>query len=106
VTTNDNRRYSGVERTNQVLSIRDELAKLAGSKTVSRRTAKRLQGIIAHMDEALELQGKHQVQSIMVDDPSRTRPFDFASFTHAESIHLLHSGHQAAMRALQAVQFV
>lgn len=106
VTTNDNRRYSGVERTNEILVIRDELRTLASGRAVSKRTAKRLGSLIDRMDEALELTGKHVVQSVMVEDPSGRRPFDFASFTHEESVHLLHSGHQAAARALQSVEVV
>jgi predicted acylesterase/phospholipase RssA len=104
VTTNDNRRISGVERTNEVLAIRSELAKLAAGRAVSKRTADRLNELAARMDEALELGDKHPVQTLIVDDPAGSRPFDFASFTHEESVHLLHSGHQAATRALQSVE--
>jgi len=106
VTTNDNRRFTGVERTNKVLGIREELTALASNGDVSQRTAGRLKALVGRMDEALDLGAKHRVSVVMVDDPAGARPFDFANFTTVETAHLLHSGHRAARRALADVEVV
>lgn len=106
VTTNDNRRFTGVERTNKVLGIREELLALAGNGDVSQRTAGRLKALVGRMDDALDLGHKHRVTVAMVDDPAGTRPFDFASFSTVETAHLLHSGDRAALRVLASVEVV
>jgi hypothetical protein len=106
VTANDNRRFHGVQRTNEVLAVWTDLARLTHQDDVPENVRRKMEPLIQRLDNALGLAAKHPVKTVLVDDPANSRPFDFASFTHEETIHLLSSGHQAALRALANIQVV
>jgi len=102
VTTNDERRYHGVQRTNAVLHVRDELLRAVEELPPFNQVKLRI--LIEELEQRLELGRKHKVTIIPIQDRKCSRSFDFATFTPHETMHLLHCGEEAAQRVIDTIQ--
>lgn len=115
VTTNDHRHLMGLERMNEVLTIRDQLhalmeqtlddESLMGSD--AKILATKVMGVIDRMDHGdLQLHGKHLMKIVKAEDRENSRPFDFSNFTRQETKHLLDCGTRSAHRILDQIKVV
>ncbi len=106
INVNDRRRYSGVERTNKILEVRDRLRQLRNDTrfTSAQPQIDRILDLL--QNGSLQMAEKHPVDIIHVADRASARAYDFANFTTSESLHLIRSGERAARRVLDGLQLV
>lgn len=107
ITTNDQRRLHGVNRTNEILAIRKELMELRARADVGGAVETAIDTVITRMDKGLlALADKHPVEIVTIGDLPHSIPFDFANFQPWEVEHLLQCGHDAAKRALADLEVI
>lgn len=108
VTTNDQRREHGVQRTNEILAIRDHLRMVIETFDSMPEPARAsLRRAIERLDTGLlGLHDKHRAKIITIGDRPNSIPFNFADFQPEDVTHLIECGRRAARRTLADLEIV